>query len=46
MFLNVALEFNKNSFHVCEGYDEDVDKPHDIDKNMMLVLLEIFMVMR
>lgn len=30
--LNVALEFNKNSFHVCEGYDEDVDKPHDIDK--------------
>ena len=30
--LSVATEFNKNSFHVCEGYDEDVDKPHDIEK--------------
>lgn len=30
--LSVAKEFNKNSFHVCEGYDEDVDKPHDVEK--------------
>tara|TARA_B100000131_G_scaffold115538_1_gene112549 strand:+ start:239 stop:1105 length:867 start_codon:yes stop_codon:yes gene_type:complete len=30
--LSVAKEFNKNSFHVCEGYDEDVDKPHLVEK--------------
>jgi spore maturation protein CgeB len=30
--LNEALKINKNSFHVCEGYDSDVDKPHNIDK--------------
>lgn len=30
--LTVAKEFNKNSFHVCEGYDEDVDKPHTLEK--------------
>ena len=30
--LHKALELNKNSFHVCEGYDEQVDKPHDIKK--------------
>ncbi len=30
--LNVALEFNEHSYRVCEGYDEDVDKPHDVEK--------------
>jgi len=30
--LSVAKEFNENSFHVCEGYDEDVDKPHNLEK--------------
>ena len=30
--LSVAKEFNENSFHVCEGYDEDVDKPHALEK--------------
>jgi len=27
-----ALKINKNSFHVCEGFDQDVDKPHNIEK--------------
>ena len=27
-----AIRINKNSFHVCEGYDEDTDKPHDFEK--------------
>ena len=30
--LEAAKKINKNSFYVCEGYDELVDKPHDIDK--------------
>ena len=30
--LSIAKEFNENSFHVCEGYDEDVDKPHILEK--------------
>jgi len=30
--LSAASEFNENSFHVCEGYDEDVDKPHEVEK--------------
>ena len=30
--LDVAVELNKNSYHVCEGYDEEVDKPHDVEK--------------
>ena len=30
--LDEALKINKNSFHVCEGYDEYVDKPYDIEK--------------
>ena len=30
--LQAASEINKNSFHVCEGYDEQVDKPHDLKK--------------
>ena len=29
--LEAALEINKKSFHVCEGYDEDVDKPFDVE---------------
>ena len=20
------------SFHICEGFDEDIEKPHDIEK--------------
>lgn len=27
-----AKKINKNSFQVCEGFDEDVDKPHILDK--------------
>lgn len=30
--LEEALKLNKNSYHVCEGYDQDVDKPHDVEK--------------
>ena len=30
--LREAKKINKNSFHVCEGYDEDVDRPHDVNK--------------
>ncbi len=30
--LEEALKINKNSYHVCEGYDQDVDKPHDVEK--------------
>jgi len=30
--LEEALKINKNSFHVCEGFDQEVDRPHDIDK--------------
>ena len=30
--LEEALKINKNSFHVCEGFDQDVDKSHDIKK--------------
>ena len=30
--LEEALKINKNSFHVCEGFDEDVDKPYDLQK--------------
>ena len=31
--LHAAKELNKNSFHVCEGFDHEVDKPHDLEKN-------------
>ena len=27
-----AKKINENSFQVCEGFDEDVDKPHILDK--------------
>ena len=27
-----ALSLNSNSFHVCEGFDQAVDKPHNIEK--------------
>jgi spore maturation protein CgeB len=30
--LKEALKINKNSFHICEGFDHNVDKPHDIEK--------------
>ena len=30
--LEEALKINKNSFYVCEGYDQDVDKPHSVEK--------------
>tara|TARA_Y100000592_G_scaffold100786_1_gene182784 strand:+ start:8965 stop:10536 length:1572 start_codon:yes stop_codon:yes gene_type:complete len=30
--LDEAKKINKNSFHVCEGYDQDVDKPHSLEK--------------
>jgi len=30
--LKEALKINKNSFHVFEGYDSDIDKPHNIKK--------------
>ena len=31
--LQEAKKYNNNSFHVCEGFDEDIDKPHiDIEK--------------
>jgi spore maturation protein CgeB len=30
--LKEALKINKNSFHVCEGYDEEVDKPHNVEQ--------------
>ena len=30
--LSIAKQINPNSFHVCEGYDEDVDKPHNLKK--------------
>jgi len=30
--LKEASRINKNSFHVCEGFDHIVDKPHDLDK--------------
>ena len=30
--LEEALKINPNSFHVCEGFDSDVDKPQDVAK--------------
>jgi len=30
--LDVAGEINKNSFRVCEGYDQFVDRPHNLAK--------------
>ena len=30
--LSIASELNENSYQVCEGYDEDVDKPHNVEK--------------
>jgi hypothetical protein len=30
--LKEALKINKNSFHVCEGFDHHVDKPHSLEK--------------
>jgi spore maturation protein CgeB len=30
--LEEAKKINNNSFHVCEGYDEEVDRPAQIDK--------------
>tara|TARA_R110000824_G_scaffold3833_8_gene18301 strand:- start:1196 stop:2065 length:870 start_codon:yes stop_codon:yes gene_type:complete len=30
--LQEAKKINKNSFQVCEGFDEDVDHPHDLSK--------------
>ena len=30
--LEEALKINTNSFHVCEGFDSDVDKPQDVAK--------------
>jgi len=30
--LKEALRINKNSFHVCEGFDQSIDKPHDFEK--------------
>jgi len=30
--LEEALKINTSSFHVCEGYDEDIEKPHDVEK--------------
>ena len=30
--LEEALTINKNSFHVCEGFDQEVDRPHNIKK--------------
>ena len=30
--LEEALKINKNSFHVCEGFDQEVDKPHNTKK--------------
>jgi spore maturation protein CgeB len=30
--LEEALKINKNSFHVFEGYDSDIDKPYNIKK--------------
>tara|TARA_R110000823_G_scaffold242573_1_gene367004 strand:- start:46 stop:912 length:867 start_codon:yes stop_codon:yes gene_type:complete len=30
--LEEALKINKNSFHVCEGFDQDVDKVYDVEK--------------
>ena len=30
--LEEALRINSNSFHVCEGFDADIDKPHNVNK--------------
>ena len=30
--LSEVLKINKNSFHVCEGYDQETESPHQIDK--------------
>ena len=30
--LSAALEINSRSYHICEGFDQGVDKPWDIDK--------------
>ena len=30
--LKLALQINKNSFHVFEGFDSDIDKPQNLDK--------------
>jgi spore maturation protein CgeB len=30
--LDQATQYNNNSFHVCEGYDEEVDRPAQTDK--------------
>ena len=32
--LTEALTINKNSFHIFEGFDSSVDKPHDIEKQI------------
>jgi len=31
--LEEAVKINKNSFHVCEGFDSDIDKPRDVDQS-------------
>jgi len=30
--LPIAISLNKNSFYVCEGYDEEIDRPHEVKK--------------
>mgnify|MGYP003627376179 FL=1 len=30
--LKQALRINKNSFHICEGFDHNIDKPRDVNK--------------
>ena len=30
--LEEALKINNNSFHVCEGFDSNIEKPHNIEK--------------
>ena len=30
--LEEALKINSNSFHVCEGFDSNIDRPHEIEK--------------
>tara|TARA_B100000131_G_scaffold221586_1_gene213146 strand:- start:2080 stop:2946 length:867 start_codon:yes stop_codon:yes gene_type:complete len=30
--LEEAMKINKKSFYVCEGFDQDVDKPQDVEK--------------
>ena len=30
--LIIASELNKNSYQICEGYNEDIDRPHNMEK--------------